>query len=140
MKRRPKTQKAHRAARIKRAKPNTAGGRLRTERTTTGEQYVIAGTERIPPAEVARRHASEPLKPTAKRKPADHGLFSDENQQIDFFDQPVISAQLETMVGVSFMITQHQKEELRGLGYTDEQIWEMKPEDAHAILKDRNKA
>jgi hypothetical protein len=38
------------------------------------------------------------------------------------------------------MITQHQKEELRGLGYAEEWIREMKPETAHTILKKRIKA
>ena len=37
---------------------------------------------------------------------------------------------------MSFMITQQQKETLRGLGYSEERIWKMKPEDAHAILKE----
>src|SRR5215469_18907589 len=36
--------------------------------------------------------------------------------------------------GMSFFITRTQKAELRRLGYTDEQIREMKPEDAHRAL------
>lgn len=36
--------------------------------------------------------------------------------------------------GVSFIITQQQKETLRERGYTDEQIRDMKPEDAHRAL------
>jgi hypothetical protein len=36
--------------------------------------------------------------------------------------------------GVSFMITREQKEALRERGYSDEQIREMKPEDAHRAL------
>jgi hypothetical protein len=62
---------------------------------------------------------------------------SDESRQIDFIDQPMVSAQAETTASVSFMITQHQKEQLRDLGYTAQQIRKLKPEDAHAILKDR---
>jgi hypothetical protein len=38
------------------------------------------------------------------------------------------------------MITQQQKEKLRGLGYSEERIREMKPEDAQAILKEGIKA
>ena len=36
--------------------------------------------------------------------------------------------------GVSFFVTQAQKDQLRERGYTDEQIREMKPEDAHRAL------
>jgi len=36
--------------------------------------------------------------------------------------------------GVSFFITQAQKDQIRERGYTDEQIREMKPEDAHRAL------
>ena len=35
---------------------------------------------------------------------------------------------------VSLMITQQQKDTLRELGYTDDQIRDMKPEDAHRVL------
>ena len=36
--------------------------------------------------------------------------------------------------GVSLMITRQQKADLRELGYTDQQIREMKPEEAHRVL------
>ena len=36
--------------------------------------------------------------------------------------------------GMSFFITKAQKAELRRLGYTEEQIREMKREDAHKVL------
>jgi hypothetical protein len=36
--------------------------------------------------------------------------------------------------GVSLMITRRQKADLRELGYTDDQIRNMKPEDAHRVL------
>jgi len=36
--------------------------------------------------------------------------------------------------GVSFLITQAQKAQLRDRGFTDEQIRELKPEDAHRAL------
>jgi hypothetical protein len=111
--------------------------RTKTESTSAGEQHVIPGAEKTSAAEVAKRKARQPLKPQVAQKPADHGLFSDESKQIDFIDDLAASPQVEsTRAGVSFMITQQQKETLRGLGYSEERIWKMKPEDAHAILKE----
>ena len=111
--------------------------RTKTESTSAGEQHVIPGAEKISGAEVAKRKAGQPLKPQVAQKPADHGLFSDESKQIDFIDEPVASPQVEsTRASMSFMITQQQRETLRGLGYSEERIWKMKPEDAHAILKE----
>ena len=40
----------------------------------------------------------------------------------------------ETATGISFIITKAQKTELQQRGYTEEQIREMKPEDAHRAL------
>jgi hypothetical protein len=40
----------------------------------------------------------------------------------------------EAETGMSFIITRAQKEELRRRGYSEEQIREMKPEDAHRAL------
>jgi hypothetical protein len=40
----------------------------------------------------------------------------------------------KTETGISFIITKAQKAELRQRGYTEEQIREMKPEDAHRAL------
>jgi hypothetical protein len=40
----------------------------------------------------------------------------------------------EAETGMSFFITKAQKAELRRLGYSEEQIREMKPEDAHRAL------
>ena len=40
----------------------------------------------------------------------------------------------ETETGISFIITKSQKAELRQRGYTEEQIREMTPEDAHRVL------
>ena len=40
----------------------------------------------------------------------------------------------EAKTGMSFFITKAQKAELRRLGYSEEQIREMKPEDAHRAL------
>ena len=109
----------------------------KSEGTSAGEQHVIPGAEKISGAEVANRKAGQPLKPQVAQKPADHGLFSDESKQIDFIDEPVASPQVEsTRASVPFLITPQQKETLRGLGYSEERIWKMKPEDAHAILKE----
>ena len=47
---------------------------------------------------------------------------------------PSMEANKEVEAGMSFFITKAQKAELRRLGYTDEQIREMKPEDAHRAL------
>ena len=111
--------------------------RTKTERTIADERHVIPGAEKVSGAEVAKRKARQPLKPQVAQKPADHGLFSDESKQIDFIDEPVASPQVEsTRASMSFMITEQQKETLRGLGYSEERIWKMKPEDAHAILKE----
>jgi len=116
------------------AKPQ---GSAKTENTIAGEQHVLPGTKKTSGAEIAKRRAAQPLKPEVGQKPADHGLFSDENKQIDFIDALVASPQVEsTTASVPFMITQQQKEKLRGLGYTEQRIWKMKPEDAHAILKE----
>ena len=37
-------------------------------------------------AELAKRRAEQPLKPKAKQKPADEGLFSDLSKQAGLFD------------------------------------------------------
>jgi hypothetical protein len=141
MKRRPKEPKGHRSARRKLAKPNAAAKRRRTKHTTAREQDVISGALRISTAQVSRRCASKPLEAKANQKPADHGLILDENKQINFIDLTTQRPQVEsTIASVSFMITQQQKEMLRGLGYTEEQIWKMTPEGAHMILRERIKA
>jgi hypothetical protein len=40
------------------------------------------------------------------------------------------------MFSSGMLVMAQQKERLSGLGYTEQQIWKMKPEDAHAILKE----
>ena len=55
-----------------------------------------------------------------------------EHRQHAFDDSMTPQKQAET--GVSFFITKTQKGELRRLGYSEEQIREMKPEDAHRAL------
>jgi hypothetical protein len=72
-----------------RPQPSDSSGQPVTEpeRTEVGQQYVIPGTERISDAELAKQRAEQPLKPKAKQKPADEGLFSDESMQTDLVDQ-----------------------------------------------------
>jgi hypothetical protein len=134
MRRRRKKFTARRPPGVKRAKPERVDER---PRTAAGERHLIPGAECIPSGEVTIRHAAGPLKPEVKQKSADHGLFWDEGKEIDLVDRAAVSPQVEsTTASVSFMITQQQKEKLRGLGYSEERIREMKPEDAHAILKE----
>jgi hypothetical protein len=45
-----------------------------------------------------------------------------------------MTAHKEAETGMSFIITKAQKAELRRLGYSEEQIREMKPEEAHRAL------
>jgi uncharacterized protein (DUF58 family) len=132
MRRRRKKSTARRPPGVKRAKPERVDGH-----TAAGEP----GAEYIPSGEVTTRHAAGPLKPEVKQKSADHGLFWDEGKEINLVDQVAVFPQVEsTTASVSSMITQQQKEKLRGLGYSEERIREMKPEDAQAILKEGIKA
>jgi len=48
------------------------------------------------------------------------------------FEPPMTPHEAET--GMSFIITRVQKDELRRCGFSEEQIREMKPEDAHRAL------
>jgi hypothetical protein len=45
-----------------------------------------------------------------------------------------MTPQSQAETGISFIITKAQKAELRQRGYTEEQIRELKPEDAHRAL------
>jgi len=49
-------------------------------------------------------------------------------------DLTTFGARPAVKAGVSLMITRLQKADLRALGYTDEQIRDMKPEEAHRVL------
>jgi hypothetical protein len=49
-----------------------------------------------------------------------------------------LSVQGPSSIGVSFLITHHQKAELRDRGFTDDQIYTMTPEEAHRLLGLRN--
>jgi hypothetical protein len=59
---------------------------LLVESTRAGDQHVIPGAERMP-TELARRRAAEPLRPKARQRPVDHGLFSDDSKQTDLVDR-----------------------------------------------------
>jgi len=49
--------------------------------------------------------------------------------------RPSMMVDKEAETAMSFFITKAQKAELRRLGYSEEQIREMKPEDAHRALR-----
>jgi hypothetical protein len=59
---------------------------LIAEREAEGQQQ-IPGAERISDAERAQRAADQPLKPKAEQKPMDVGLFGDEKDQQELFQQ-----------------------------------------------------
>ena len=50
------------------------------------------------------------------------------------FFEPSTAPHDETRTGMSFIITNAQKAELRRLGYSEQEIREMRPEDAHRAL------
>ena len=62
--------------------------------------------------------------------PPDPPDFGEQTQRV--FDASMTPHEAET--GMSFFITKAQKAELRRRGYSEEQIREMKPEDAHRTL------
>jgi hypothetical protein len=62
--------------------------------------------------------------------PPDPPDFGEQTQRV--FDASMTPHEAET--GMSFFITKAQKAELRRRGYSEEQIREMKPEDAHRAL------
>jgi hypothetical protein len=63
--------------------------------------------------------------------PPDPPDFREETQRVL---EPSKTAHQKTESGISFIITRDQKAGLRRLGYTEEQIREMRPEDAHRAL------
>jgi hypothetical protein len=65
---------------------------------------------------------------------ADRAVSSDIGDHAQRVFETSMTGPKEAGTGVSFIITQAQKDELRQHGYTDEQIREMKPEDAHRAL------
>ena len=66
----------------------------------------------------------------------DTGLSSSKGLTVsdDFLSETLQCAAKASPVGVSLMITRRQKVALRERGYTDEQIRDMKPEEAHRAL------
>ena len=89
--------------------------------------------------EILRRHAEE--LGGIEREQAEIGLL---DQMIDAFSNKFNSAAPEEKeetakaigqsVGVSLLITQAQRSQLRELGFHEEQIRSMKPTEAHQIL------
>ena len=71
------------------------------------------------------------LQPSVFADPSDPPDIGDRAQR-SF--EPSIEANKEAEAGMSFFITKAQKAQLRRLGYTDEQIREIKPGDAHMAL------
>ena len=69
--------------------------------------------------------------PTALADPPDP---SDIEDHVERVIEASMEPHKETETGISFIITKAQKAELRERGYTEEQIREMKPEDAHRAL------
>ena len=68
--------------------------------------------------------------PSTLADPPDPPDFGEQTQRV--FDASMTPHESET--GMSFFITKAQKAELRRRGYSEEQIREMKPEDAHRAL------
>jgi hypothetical protein len=69
--------------------------------------------------------------PTALADPPNPPDIGDHAQRVF---EASITPHKEAETGMSFIITKAQKAELRRRGYTEEQIREMKPEDAHRAL------
>jgi hypothetical protein len=69
--------------------------------------------------------------PTALGDPPD---APDPGDHVERVFEGSMTPHKETETGISFIITKAQKAELRQRGYTEEQIREMKPEDAHRAL------
>lgn len=61
---------------------------IRFEQTPIGEQGIIPGAEAITPSALARKRASEPLKPAKPQLACDVGLWSDEMDQVEMFADP----------------------------------------------------
>ena len=75
--------------------------------------------------------AAGPVKDAVARATEDASIFED----LTTIGEPLPeSASPAANAGVSLMITRRQKADLRGRGYTDEQIRDMKPEEAHRVL------
>ena len=78
-------------------------------------------------------YGREPTTLADSPDPADHAYPPDLGEHTQrVFDASMTPHEAET--GMSFFITKAQKAELRRRGYSEEQIREMKPEDAHRAL------
>src|SRR6516162_5892617 len=90
--------------------------------------------------EYAGREKTAVVEPPADAKQSARPAILAKVQLGDIGDhpQPVFEASItprkEAETGVSFIITRAQKAELRHRGYTEEQIREMKPAEAHRAL------
>jgi hypothetical protein len=112
------------------------GVRLRASSVTSSIEVILPKQsgwyERSAPisnAKTARRVAKAPRTKGA-RDPPDPPEIGGHAQR--FFEPSMTPHETET--GMSFIITKAQKDELRRRGYSEEQIREMKPEDAHRAL------
>ena len=114
-----KTRRGLLAARERGAK----GGRrskMTPEMKETAERMIAEGARQT---EIAKQIGVTPI--TLQRW-REKGLVSDR--------RTISNDSLPSGLGVSLMITQEQKDNLRKRGYTDEQIHDMKPQDAHRAL------
>ena len=68
------------------------------------------------------------------RSPNDLADPPDTQDRVQRVFEASMTAHKEAETGMSFIITKAQKAELRRLGYSEEQIREMKPEEAHRAL------
>ena len=115
-------------------------------RSTEAPPRTLAARRRQPKAqssafeEYAGREKTAVVEPPADPKQSARPAILAKVQLDDIGDhaQRVFEASIaprkETETGVSFLITKAQKAELRHRGYTEEQIREMEPEEAHRAL------
>ena len=115
-------------------------------RSTEAPPRTLAARRRRPAAqssafeEYAGREKTAVVEPPADAKQSTRPAILAKVQLDNIGDhpQPVFEASItprkEAETGVSFIITRAQKAELRHRGYTEEQIREMKPEEAHRAL------
>jgi hypothetical protein len=105
-----------RAVRTKRRR----GGGLATTAPAAGGERSARGTRRIYGGQAS-----------VLPDPPDPLDIEEQGQRVF---EPSMTAHKEAETGMSFFITKAQKAALRRLGYSEEQIREMKPEDAHRAL------
>jgi hypothetical protein len=108
-----------RFGRAVRTKGRRRGG-LATTAPAAGGERSARGTRQIYGGQASVLH-----------NPPDPLDIGDQGQRVF---EPSMMAHKEGETGMSFFITKAQKAALRRLGYSEEQIREMKPEDAHRAL------